>query len=183
MCHRQCFSHRLMLLSLGLALALPSLFANAQGPGRGPMGGPGRGRGQQDPQFQADRQDYQYLLAHRDDIERTVTMLSNGVETVTESDDPAVAEHIKTHVAAMHRRIVEGDPIRLRDPLFNALFQHAESITLEIEETEKGVHVIETSDDENVVPLIQAHAQVVSLFIENGPAEVRRNHEVPETGN
>jgi hypothetical protein len=39
--------------------------------------------------------------------------------------------------------------------------------------------VIETSNDSHVAKLIQAHAEVVSKFIENGPAEVRRNHPVP----
>lgn len=39
--------------------------------------------------------------------------------------------------------------------------------------------VIETSNDSHVTKLIQAHAEVVSKFIENGPAEVRRNRPVP----
>jgi hypothetical protein len=39
--------------------------------------------------------------------------------------------------------------------------------------------VIEITDDPRVAKLIQAHAEVVSKFIENGPAEVRRNHPVP----
>jgi hypothetical protein len=39
--------------------------------------------------------------------------------------------------------------------------------------------VKETSDDPYVVKLIQAHAEVVSLFIKNGFDEARRNHEVP----
>jgi hypothetical protein len=39
--------------------------------------------------------------------------------------------------------------------------------------------VIETSNDSHVTKLIQTHAEVVSKFIENGPAEVRRNHPVP----
>ena len=50
---------------------------------------------------------------------------------------------------------------------------------IKITDTEKGVGVIETSDDPLVAQLIKAHAEVVSKFIENGPAEVRRNHPVP----
>lgn len=47
------------------------------------------------------------------------------------------------------------------------------------ENTPKGVKVIETSRDPYVARLIQAHAEVVSLFIENGRQEMMRSHEVP----
>jgi hypothetical protein len=46
--------------------------------------------------------------------------------------------------------------------------------------TQTGIEVIETSDNPRVVKLIQAHAEVVSLFLENGQAEVRKNHTVPQ---
>jgi len=39
--------------------------------------------------------------------------------------------------------------------------------------------VSETSDDAYAAALIQAHADVVSLFIKNGHDEVRKNHAVP----
>jgi hypothetical protein len=40
--------------------------------------------------------------------------------------------------------------------------------------------VTETSDDPYVAKLVQKHAEVVSLFLKNGHAEVRRNHSLPE---
>jgi hypothetical protein len=49
-----------------------------------------------DSQFQKDRDMFHYLLAHRDAIERKVKKLENGVETLTESDDPKV---VRTTVA------------------------------------------------------------------------------------
>jgi hypothetical protein len=68
----------------------------------------------------------------------------------------------------------------LRDgELFAAIFRSAEAITLTIEPTPKGVRVIETSRDPAVVLLIQAHAAVVSAFLEKGHAEMRRDHPVP----
>jgi hypothetical protein len=42
------------------------------------------------------------------------------------------------------------------------------------------VKVVETSDDPYTVKLIQAHAQVVSLFVEKGFPEAAKNHEVPK---
>lgn len=128
-----------------------------------------------------DQEDFQYLLSHRSEIKRSVTKLKNGVETITESNNPQVAEKIKEHVDAMHGRVKEGRGIHLRDPLFAAVFRHSSKISMQVEKTEKGVKVKETSDDPFAAKLIQAHADVVSLFVKNGHAEVRKNHAVPDS--
>jgi hypothetical protein len=144
-------------------------------------GGRGRGRrGQNDPQFQRDRTVFQYLLANHKQIHREVKTLPNGVETVTESDVPQVAAAIQEHVAAMHRRVTKNQPIRLRDPLFAALFRNAQWTAMTVKATPKGVHVVVTSDKKIVVPLIQAHARVLSAFVKLGFAEARKNHAAPQ---
>ena len=124
---------------------------------------------------------FHYLLAHRDAIQRKVTKTDNGVETVTESDDPEVAATIQQHVESMHKRIEEGRPIHMRDPLFAAVFANAQKITMKVEPTKKGVRVTETSTDPYVAKLIQAHAEVVNLFVANGFVEVPTNHAVPRS--
>jgi hypothetical protein len=140
----------------------------------------GRGRGQWgDPRFIEDSKWFHFLVNHRAKIERTIERLPNGVETMTKSDDPEVAAGIRTHVAAMHSRVKEGRGIHLRDPLFREVFRHADRIRMEIADIEKGVRVTETSDDPYVVSLIQAHADVVGKFIENGHDEMRKDHAVP----
>jgi hypothetical protein len=142
--------------------------------------GRGRGRGQwDDPRFIEDRKWFHFLLANREKIKRTITRTENGVDTLTESDDPEVAAGIQTHVAAMHTRVKEGRGIHMRDPLFREVFRNADKISMEITDTDKGVRVIEQSDDPYVASLIQAHADVVSLFIENGHEEVQKNHAIP----
>ena len=45
------------------------------------------------------------------------------------------------------------------------------------ETTPRGIKVVETSADAYTVKLIQAHANVLDLFIRNGHAEVMKNHE------
>jgi len=119
------------------------------------------------------------LLDHRESIQREVTRLPDGVVTITESDDPAIAEKIREHAEAMRRRLVEKRPIHMRDPLFAATFAHAEKIHMTIEPTPRGVRVVETSTDPKVVTLIQMHADVVSAFLKYGQEEVRKNHPVP----
>lgn len=145
------------------------------GPGKGPLGrGPGG-----DPNFAADRELFHALLEHRADIRREVKKTDKGVETLTESDKPEVATLIQQHVASMEKRIKNKQPIHRRDPLFAELFRHTDKIKFIYEKSEKGVSVKETSDDAYVVKLIQAHADVVSLFIKNGFDEVGRNHDLP----
>ena len=156
--------------------------APAQGPpwgmgrGRGPGFGRGRGPGAA---MRADQDVFHYLLGHHADIRRTVTRTDNGVETLTESDQPEVAKKIQEHVAAMHKRVQEGRGLRYWDDLFAAIFQRHASIKMSVENTDKGVRVKETSDDPLVVALIQAHADVVSQFVARGFEEAHRNHPVP----
>jgi hypothetical protein len=138
-----------------------------------------RGRGRMDPQFQEDHDVFFYLLSHRDSIQRTVNKQEDGVETITESEDPEVAAKIQEHVHAMHARLTEQRPIHQRDPLFRALFAHADQVEMNVTDTDHGVRVRETSADPKVAKMIQAHAEVVSLFIKNGHAEMRRDHAVP----
>jgi hypothetical protein len=151
--------------------------AAQQGQGRHRMGGM-----MQDPDHRADMQMFHELLDNRERITRQVTPRADGVETVTESDDPAVARIIQAHVESMSARIVEARPIHMRDPLFREVFMHAKQIVMRHEMTPKGVRVTETSTDPYVAKLIQAHAEVVSAFIANGRSEMMKNHAVPERG-
>jgi hypothetical protein len=79
----------------------------------------------------------------------------------------------------MHKRLKEGRPIHMRDPLFREIFRNADKIKMTIAKTKKGVKVSETSEDPYVVKLIQAHAVVLDQFLAKGHEEVRKNHSVP----
>lgn len=161
--------------ALMFAVALTAGAPAAQQPGMRGMG-PG---GMQDPDHMKDMQMIHELLAERSKITRTVTAIENGVDTLTESDDPKVAGLIRTHVLSMTARVEQGRPIHMRDPLFRAIFANADRIVVKHQNTPKGVRVIETSRDKYVAKLIQAHADVVSAFLRNGMEEMHKNHEVP----
>jgi uncharacterized coiled-coil DUF342 family protein len=118
-------------------------------------------------------------LNNHEKISREVTELSDGVETLTESEDPEIAAKIKEHVRWMQHRVEQAKPIRRRDPLFNEIFKHADKIEMKREETKNGVRVVETSKDPYVAKLIKAHAKAVSGFVSRGFAEARLNHSVP----
>jgi hypothetical protein len=140
------------------------------GAGRGPGG---------DAQHAADMELFHFLGDHGKEITRAIKTLPDGVDTLTESANPEVAEKIRQHVASMGARVHEKRPIHLRDPLFREVFANTEKIVMKVEPTAGGVRVVETSADPYVAKLIQAHADVVSLFITNGRAEMMKNHEVP----
>ena len=150
---------------------LTTAIGNEQGMGHGHAG---------DSQHAKDHQDFFFLLEHRDSIRRTVKNVPNGVETLTESDVADVASMIQTHVEAMYDRMEHVNPIRMRDPIFREVFANANKIKLEVEHTDHGVRVKETSDDAYAVKLVQEHARVVSLWIKNGYAELPKNHAAPK---
>jgi len=168
----------LTLMTTAAIGLLTAADARAQGPhghgrnGRGPAGGNGAS-------MAADHDAIHFLLDHHDVVRRTVTQRDDGVETLTESEDPQIAETIREHVAAMSRRVERRQPIRMRDPLFAEVFRHADKIKISIEKTKHGIRVVETSDDPYVAKLIKAHAAVVSQFAARGYAEAHRNHPVP----
>lgn len=137
--------------------------------------GPGGGN-----DMRADRDVFHYLLENHQKIRREVTVVENGVKTVTESDDPAVAAKIQEHVFAMKKRVEEKRPIRMWDQLFQAIFRHAGKIEMKVEKTDTGVKVTETSTDPLVAKLIQLHAEVVSGFVKRGFEEAHEDHPVPQ---
>lgn len=184
---RRSFLASLMIGIMGFAgLTEREAQARPQGKG-GSSGGRGRGgygrgggRGASDPGMKADQSLIHTLLSSRSQIRRQIKLLPNGIETLTETDNPRLRTVLVQHVQSMKQRVEQVRPIHLRDPLFSALFRNAKKVSMmKLTVTPKGVHMIETSDDPFTVKLIQAHARVVSLFIKNGQQEVRKNHPVP----
>jgi YHS domain-containing protein len=138
----------------------------------------GRGMGRGGEQMK-DMQTIHALFGDHQKISRTVKKIERGVETVTESDDPKVQALIHEHVAAMYQRLAKQQPIRQWDPLFAELFKHANKIKMELVKTPKGIKVIETSVDDYVVKLIQAHAEGVSEFVKEGMPSMHKSHPLP----
>ncbi len=148
--------------------------------GRGGKGHEKQGGGRFGRGMDQDHQLIFYLLEHRNEISRKVIKTANGIDTLTESQNPEVAAVIQKHVAAMYKRVENVQPIHMRDPLFRALFSNAKKIKMEMKLTAHGIRVLESSNDPLTARLIQAHADTVSLFLKNGFPEVRKNHAVPQ---
>jgi hypothetical protein len=166
---------RILFLPIAGVLLLSTLLTAE--PQRGMGGGMGGMRGMGG-DHREDMRTIHSLFADREKIERKIAKLDDGVETVTESDDPDVAGRIVEHTYAMKERLERNRPIHTWDPLFAEIFANASKIRMEIMKTGRGVRVRETSADPDVVKLIQAHAEVVSQFISTGMPEMHKRHEV-----
>jgi uncharacterized protein YajQ (UPF0234 family) len=128
-----------------------------------------------DPAFGADMQLVRQMLVSHDQIKRTVTNLPNGIRTVTESDDPQVAQAIVMHVSSMAQRLSEGREFNLFSETIPVLFENKDKIKTSVETTAKGSVVTQTSNDAKVVTALQAHAVEVSELARDGMVAMMRN--------
>jgi hypothetical protein len=177
-------------LGLGAAavIAQPGAMGGAMGPqmkggmhakagtGHGPMGGPmaaGMQRG--DASFADDMRLVHAMLFDHEKIKRSVSNLPDGIRTVTESEDAAIARAINAHVASMEKRLGEGRIFNLFSPTLPVLFENKDRIKTVVETTDKGSTVTQTSADAKVVAALQAHAVEVSELARDGMAAMMRN--------
>lgn len=103
-------------------------------------------------------------------ITRNVMNIANGIVTTTEAKDETLRQAIVTHVSMMVTRLQEGrDPeVIIQSPTLGSLFAVYDEIETEIELTDMGVKVIQTSANPQVVTLLQTHAGEVSDMAERG---------------
>lgn len=139
--------------------------------GQGMMGGMGMMRMLQGENIEpAEVDELRAMFMGHPAITRRVINLPDGIETVTESDDPALAEVIVSHVVGMIGRVEDNnDPkVVIQSPTLDILFENRDLITTVLEPTETGIKVIQTSADAATVAALQKHAAEVSAMAERG---------------
>ena len=170
-----------------LVFAATAVSAQSGGPGtshdhgaagHGPMMGRGMGPAgmltKQDANSATDMRLVMDLVHSNTKINRTVTLLPDGITTVTESDDPRVAQAIKAHVASMSGRLKDGREFNIFSTTLPVIFDHADKIRSEVKMTDKGAIVTRTSSDAKLVTALQAHAAEVTELVNEGPAAFHR---------
>ena len=177
-------------LSLGMGLTTTTAISqpfgmgpgmmHGMGPGAagafgGPMGGAMAGRMQHDQAFAADMHLVRDLVHSNERIKRAVTNLPNGIKTVTESDDPQVAQSIKAHVASMTQRLSDGKEFNLFSKTIPVLFENKDKIKTTVEMTDKGSIVTQTSNDAKVISALQEHATEGDELVRDGMVAMMRN--------
>lgn len=103
-------------------------------------------------------------------LSRTVTELPNGIRTVTKSSDPVVMESLVSHVTGMIGRVenLDDPKIEIQSPTLDIFFVRGKGITSDIDVTDEGIVVVQTSDDPEVVKALHVHAGEVSAMAERG---------------
>ena len=114
--------------------------------------------------------DLKSMFQNHKDITRSVELLPNGIKTTTESPNENLRSALVHHVASMITRVEQGqDPqIPIQSPTLDILFQKGSEIITEIETTDFGVSVIQTSRNPEVVAALQKHALEVSDLAARG---------------
>lgn len=178
---------RITLFGLGAAAALTvgiGTYALAQSSQPGPMHMPdgmmqgmrhGMMGGTDDSTKMAEMGVIHDLFVNHDRITRTVTNLPDGIRTVTESDDPRIAQLLKDHVGSMRQRVDTGsDPgLPIESEALRTIFKNYDKIETTVETTDNGVVVVQTSTDAATVAALQQHASEVTDFVTQGMVAMR----------
>lgn len=101
---------------------------------------------------------------------RDVERLPNGIRTVTRSSDPLVMDALVSHTVGMIDRVGQKDDpqIMIQSPTLDIFFARGDQIKSEVEVTEAGLVVVQTSEDPAIVEALHIHADEVTAMVERG---------------
>jgi len=137
------------------------------------------GRGS-DAQHKADQALFGKLMAEHHQLTRTTHTLANGICSRTTSNNPELAKVIQDHVKGMEQRFASGRAIRSWDPLFAALFEYKDQITMVYRNIENGVEATLTSDNPQLIQLIHCHDDTLMNFVARGGEAGKEESPKPE---
>ena len=97
--------------------------------------------------------DLKEIFQSHEGISRSATTVQNGIVTTTEAENESLREAIVSHVSMMVTRLQEGRNLEIiiQSPTLDALFDVYDEINTEVEMTELGVKVIQTSSNPKFV--------------------------------
>jgi len=118
--------------------------------------------------------DLAVLFRNFETLSREVENLPNGIKTGTRSSNSEVMEVLVRHAVGMIGRVEQKDDpkIFIKSPTLNAFFLHGDQIDSEIEITDEGIVIVQTSNNPALVKALQIHAAEVSAMVNRGMAAV-----------
>jgi hypothetical protein len=125
------------------------------------------GRGS-DERHRHDQALFHQLLRDHQQLRRASEPLPNGIRVQTTSENPDLVSILQAHVEGMKNRFAMGRAIRSWDPLFIALFECKDQITMTYRMIDNGVEAQLTAEDPKLIELIHAHNQTLHQFVERG---------------
>jgi len=96
--------------------------------------------------------------------------VANFCTAVLKTTNPDLRAQLVAHVIGMIDRVDQGrDPkVRIQSPTLDILFQNRALIVTEMDPTDTGIIIIQTSDDAETVAALQKHAAEVSDLAARG---------------
>jgi len=125
------------------------------------------GRGS-DEQHLKDQALFKELLKEHNSLKRDTINIENGIISTTTAKNPELTRILQEHVTGMKNRFDSGRAIRSWDPLFVALFEYKDEITMVYRNVENGIEATLTTDNPKLVELIQCHDQTLHGFVNEG---------------
>ena len=118
--------------------------------------------------------DLKTIFQNHKKISRTVKNIKNGIETLTVSEDEKIRQSVVSHVSMMVTRMQQGKnpEVIIQSPTLTELFKYYKKINTEIELVNKGIKVIQTSNDPKVINLLQKHAAEINDMVKRGMRSV-----------
>ena len=119
---------------------------------------------------EAEVNDLKNIFKNHKKIKREVVNIENGIKTITESKDEKVRQSIIDHVTMMVTRMQEGKnpEVMIQSPTLTKLFDYYQEIDTEIELSDDGIALIQTSKNPKVVELLQKHASEINDMVDRG---------------
>jgi hypothetical protein len=123
---------------------------------------------------EAEESELRAMFENHTSIARQVENLPDGIRTTTTAQDEDLRNALISHAAGMIARVDEGrDPkVFIQSPTLDLIFQNRALITTQIETTEAGIIVTQTSQDAATVAALQKHAGEVSDLAARGMQSV-----------
>ena len=96
--------------------------------------------------------------------------LPNGIKTLTETKNEQLRENIIDHVTMMVTRLQEekNPKVIIQSPTLHEIFEYYDEIETEIELTDQGIALVQTSNNPQVVALLQQHAAEILDMVDRG---------------
>ena len=180
----------LALLATGFALGRPDLLAGMMNHGGHMPGADGHDEVNMPGLRGADATDQEseelaILFRNFETLSRSVERLPDGIRTLTSSSDPDVMAALVSHVSGMIARVEDGrDPqIIIQSPTLDIFFDRRDALDTEIELTNEGIVVIQTSEDPELVAALHTHADEVSDMAARGMMAVHERMSAAHHGN
>ena len=110
------------------------------------------------------------LFRNFDTITRKVDNLPNGIKTTTRSSDSSVMSALLSHVVGMIERVkqIDDPKILIQSPTLDLFFLRGDQISSNVDVTDEGIVVVQTSEDAELVTALQKHAAEVTAMADRG---------------